>query len=195
MRPGIVAGDEWNTVSFGKVTEMNVYLSGAWPLVAQVAEVRRTVTKKGETSIEVVSLITALSPRASAASTLALPPARPLGHRKSLPLRALCLLPRRSLPSSDRQRSAHAGRLSPSRHFPAPSRLSPPRFRRPVAPWLIILNRLLPCFAPKEASNHSQTLYSIIRGLAFPNYTLYNERKISLRSVTRHVQSADGRQP
>ncbi len=44
-------------------TEMNVYLAAAWPLVAQVAEVTRTVTVKGETSIEVVYLISDLSPQ------------------------------------------------------------------------------------------------------------------------------------
>lgn len=43
--------------------EMNRYLAPTWPLVAQVAEVTRTVTKKGETSTEVVYLITDLSPK------------------------------------------------------------------------------------------------------------------------------------
>jgi predicted transposase YbfD/YdcC len=63
MRPGIVGGDEWNTASFGEVTEMNAYLAPAWPLIAQVAEVRRTVTQHGETSTEVIYLITDLSPQ------------------------------------------------------------------------------------------------------------------------------------
>ncbi len=44
-------------------TEMNVSLAPAWPLIAQVAEVTRTVTKQGETSTEVVYLITDLSPQ------------------------------------------------------------------------------------------------------------------------------------
>ena len=44
-------------------TEMNGYLAPDWPLVAQVAEVRRIVTKKGETSTEVVYLITDLCPK------------------------------------------------------------------------------------------------------------------------------------
>lgn len=44
-------------------TEMNGYLAAAWPLVAQVAQVTRTVTKKGVTSTEVVYLITDLSPQ------------------------------------------------------------------------------------------------------------------------------------
>lgn len=44
-------------------TEMNVYLAAAWPLIAQVAEVRRTVTQHGETSTEVIYLITDLSPQ------------------------------------------------------------------------------------------------------------------------------------
>ncbi len=43
-------------------TEMNAYLSAAWPLVAQVAEVTRTVTCKGETHTEVIYLITSLTP-------------------------------------------------------------------------------------------------------------------------------------
>ena len=42
---------------------MNGYLAPAWPLVAQVAQVTRTVTKKGVTSTEVVYLITDLSPQ------------------------------------------------------------------------------------------------------------------------------------
>jgi predicted transposase YbfD/YdcC len=44
-------------------TEMNGYLAPDWPLVAQVAELTRTVTKKGVTSTEVVYLITDLSPQ------------------------------------------------------------------------------------------------------------------------------------
>ncbi|MHB8599037.1 MAG: ISAs1 family transposase [Ktedonobacteraceae bacterium] len=43
-------------------TEMNSYLSAARPLVAQVAEVTRTVTCKGETHTEVIYLITSLTP-------------------------------------------------------------------------------------------------------------------------------------
>jgi predicted transposase YbfD/YdcC len=42
---------------------MNAYLSPGWPHVAQVAEVTRTVTKKGVTSTEVLYLITDLSPQ------------------------------------------------------------------------------------------------------------------------------------
>ena len=42
-------------------TEMNTYLA-AWPHIRQVAEVTRTVTCKGETSCEVVYLITSLTP-------------------------------------------------------------------------------------------------------------------------------------
>jgi len=44
-------------------TEMNGYLAADWPLVAQVAEVTRTVTRKGQTSTEVVYLITDLCPK------------------------------------------------------------------------------------------------------------------------------------
>ena len=44
-------------------TELNTYLTPDWPLVAQVAELTRTVTKKGVTSTEVVYLITDLSPK------------------------------------------------------------------------------------------------------------------------------------
>lgn len=44
-------------------TEMNAYLSPGWPHVAQVAQVTRTVTKKGVTSREVVYLITDLTPK------------------------------------------------------------------------------------------------------------------------------------
>jgi predicted transposase YbfD/YdcC len=43
-------------------TEMNAYLSASWPLIAQVAEVTRTVTCKGKTRSEVVYLITSLTP-------------------------------------------------------------------------------------------------------------------------------------
>jgi predicted transposase YbfD/YdcC len=47
-------------------TEMNVYLAPDWPLVAQVAQVTRTVTCKGQTSTEVVYLITDLCPKQAA---------------------------------------------------------------------------------------------------------------------------------
>lgn len=47
----------------GVSTEMNGYLAADWPLVAQVAEVTRTVTRKGQTSTEIVYLITDLSPQ------------------------------------------------------------------------------------------------------------------------------------
>jgi predicted transposase YbfD/YdcC len=54
-------------------SEMNSYLSADWPHLAQVAEVTRTVTSKGKTSIEVVYLITDLSAQqASALRLLAL---------------------------------------------------------------------------------------------------------------------------
>ena len=43
--------------------ELNTYLTPDWPLVAQVAELTRTVIKKGVTSTEVVYLITDLSPQ------------------------------------------------------------------------------------------------------------------------------------
>jgi predicted transposase YbfD/YdcC len=44
-------------------TEMNDYLAAEWPLLAQVAQLTRTVTRKGTTSTEVVYLITDLSPK------------------------------------------------------------------------------------------------------------------------------------
>ncbi|HLH61356.1 MAG TPA: ISAs1 family transposase [Ktedonobacteraceae bacterium] len=66
-------------------TEMNGYLAPEWPLVAQVAQVRHTVTCKGQTSTEVVYLITDLSPTQAAPLRL-LSGSRPLGHRESLPL-------------------------------------------------------------------------------------------------------------
>lgn len=43
-------------------TEMNAYLAPSWPFVAQVAQLTRTVTKAGQTTTEVVYLITTLSP-------------------------------------------------------------------------------------------------------------------------------------
>ncbi len=42
-------------------TEMNAYLAPSWPFVAQVAQLTRTVTKAGKTTIEVVYLITTLT--------------------------------------------------------------------------------------------------------------------------------------
>ena len=42
--------------------EMTAYLSASWPHVAQVAELTRIVTYKGQTRHEVVYLITSLSP-------------------------------------------------------------------------------------------------------------------------------------
>jgi len=47
-------------------TEMNGYLAADWPLVAQVAQLTRTVTCKGQTSTEVVYLITDLCPKQAA---------------------------------------------------------------------------------------------------------------------------------
>jgi len=44
-------------------TELTGYLAPDWPLVAQVAQVTRVVTKKGETSTEIVYLITDLRPK------------------------------------------------------------------------------------------------------------------------------------
>jgi predicted transposase YbfD/YdcC len=44
-------------------TEMNAYLAADWPLVAQGAQLTRTVTCKGRTSTEVVYLLTDLSPQ------------------------------------------------------------------------------------------------------------------------------------
>ncbi len=41
--------------------EMHAYLAPAWPFVAQVAQLTRTVTKAGQTTSEVVYLITTLS--------------------------------------------------------------------------------------------------------------------------------------
>jgi predicted transposase YbfD/YdcC len=43
-------------------TEMNAYLAASWPLVAQVAQLTRVVTKSTVTTTEVVYLITTLSP-------------------------------------------------------------------------------------------------------------------------------------
>ncbi len=43
-------------------TEMNTYLAPCWPFVAQVAQLTRTVTKAGQTTTEVVYLITTLAP-------------------------------------------------------------------------------------------------------------------------------------
>jgi predicted transposase YbfD/YdcC len=43
-------------------TEMNAYLAPCWPFVAQVAQLTRTVTKAGQTTSEVVYLITTLAP-------------------------------------------------------------------------------------------------------------------------------------
>lgn len=42
---------------------MNSYLATDWPLIAQAAELSRSVTQQGQTSLEVVSLITDLSPQ------------------------------------------------------------------------------------------------------------------------------------
>jgi len=42
-------------------TEMNTYLAPGWPFVAQVAQLTRTVTKAGQTTTEVVYLITTLT--------------------------------------------------------------------------------------------------------------------------------------
>jgi predicted transposase YbfD/YdcC len=42
-------------------SEMNAYLAASWPFLSQVAQLTRTVTKAGQTTTEVVYLITTLS--------------------------------------------------------------------------------------------------------------------------------------
>lgn len=51
-------------------TELNAYLSVRWPYVRQVAELTRTVTRKGKTTQEVVYLITSLTPVQASPSRL-----------------------------------------------------------------------------------------------------------------------------
>jgi predicted transposase YbfD/YdcC len=51
-------------------TEMSAYLAPDWPGVAQVARLVRTVTCRGVTSVEVVYLITSLTPRKASAKRL-----------------------------------------------------------------------------------------------------------------------------
>ena len=54
-------------------TEMNRYLAATWPHLGQVAQLTRSVTKAGDTTSEVVYLITTLTPqKASPARLLAL---------------------------------------------------------------------------------------------------------------------------
>lgn len=51
---------EWRHIKVSM--EMNAHLSASWPYVAQLEQLTRTVTKAGQSSAEVVYLITTLSP-------------------------------------------------------------------------------------------------------------------------------------
>jgi predicted transposase YbfD/YdcC len=51
-------------------TELNAYLSVRWPYVRQVAELTRTIRRKGKTTQQVVYLITSLSPVQASPSRL-----------------------------------------------------------------------------------------------------------------------------
>jgi predicted transposase YbfD/YdcC len=51
-------------------SEMNAYLASSWPFLSQVAQLTRTVTKAGQTTTEVVYLITTLSATAASPQRL-----------------------------------------------------------------------------------------------------------------------------
>jgi len=51
-------------------TEITIYLSATWPHLAQIAELTRTFTRKGQTSQEVIYLITSLTPEQASSERL-----------------------------------------------------------------------------------------------------------------------------
>jgi predicted transposase YbfD/YdcC len=78
-------------------TELNAYLAVEWPLLAQVAQLTRTVTCKGVTSTEVVYLITDLCPaQASPLRLLALVRGHWSIENRSHYVRDVCFLEDRS---------------------------------------------------------------------------------------------------
>jgi predicted transposase YbfD/YdcC len=62
QKPGIGTGDAICVRRLKVSTELTAYLSAHWPSLAQVGQLRRTITTKGQTRHEVVYLLTSLSP-------------------------------------------------------------------------------------------------------------------------------------
>jgi hypothetical protein len=74
-------------------TEMNAVLAPAWPFVAQVVQLTRTVTKVGQTTNEVVYLITPSRPAKRVPRPCSIP-TEAIGASRTAPI--LCAMTRRS---------------------------------------------------------------------------------------------------
>ena len=105
---------------------------------AQVAQLRRTVTKNGKKTVEVVYLIT--SDRDAGPATLAAWVRQALGDREQAPLGPRRHLPGGQIPGQDEKRSPRDGLAAQPGHQPAPAerprqhrRGQPPPRSRPAA--------------------------------------------------------------
>ena len=98
---------------------------------AQVAQVRRTVTRKGKKTVEVVYLIT--SDRGADPGNPGRLDPRPLADREQAPLGPRRHLPGRQVPGQDRERAPrHGNAAKPGHQPPAPGR--PRQYRRRQPP-------------------------------------------------------------
>lgn len=99
---------------------------GPFTGAAQVAQIRRTVTRDGRKYVEVVYVIISADPRRVGP--------RPLGHREPAALGPRRDLRRRPLPGPHRQRATSHGHHPQHRHQPAaPHRLGQHRRRTPTS--------------------------------------------------------------
>ena len=97
---------------------------------AQVAQLRRTVTKKGKKTVEVVYLIT--SDRDAEPGHPGRLGPRPLGDREQAPLGPRRHLPGRQIPGQNRERAPRDGNAAqPGHQPPAPGRPRQHRRRQP----------------------------------------------------------------
>jgi hypothetical protein len=106
---------------------IKVTLAPAWigfAGAAQVAQLRRTVTRNGKKTVEVVYLITSHPGRLGP---------RPLAHREQTPLGPRRHLPGRQIPGQDRERAPGHGIAAQPGHQPAPPRRPPEHRRRQPA--------------------------------------------------------------
>ena len=112
---------------------IKVALAPAWigfDGAAQVAQLRRTVTKKGKKTVEVVYLITSDRRREPGDPGRLGPP--PLAHREQAPLGPRRHLPGGQVPGQDRKRAPRHGiAAQPGHQHPAPGRPHEHRRRQP----------------------------------------------------------------
>ena len=101
---------------------------------AQIAQIRRTVTRGAKTTVEVVYVITSADHRAAPPPSPGRLDPRPLGHREPGPLGPRRHLRRRQIPDPHRQRPPDHGHPPQHRDQPAPPRRRDQHRRSPTTP-------------------------------------------------------------